>query len=120
MKLSLVIALTVSAAALFLFLAAPGMTQGQRIGGSYQVTGTNPDGGTYQGTVTISKSGHMYKFSWTVGNSYEGLGVLVGDVLTVQWGDQYPVIYRVMEGGRVLEGTWSNGKATETLTRMGE
>lgn len=106
--------------AVIFFAAAPGKSQAGTIGGLYQVTGTNPNGSSYQGTVFIEKKGSTYAFTWNVGNSYTGVGVLAGNVMTVQWGDDYPVIYQVLDGGRVLEGTWANGQATETLTKSGD
>jgi hypothetical protein len=43
------------------------------------------------------------------------MGRLQGRTLSVDWGDKYPVIYRLEDDGR-LAGTWSNGAAEETLT----
>ena len=60
--------------------------------GNYNCTGTNPDG-----TQTLT-----------------GTGALSGNTLTADWGDKWPVIYKVNVDG-TLEGTWSNGRATETL-----
>jgi hypothetical protein len=94
-------------------------SQSYVIEGEYDVYGTNPGGTLYGGTVTIEKSGNAYNFNWSVGESYSGTGSLQGNTLTVEWGDDYPVIYTVKEGGRLLIGTWSNGQATETLCRQG-
>jgi len=52
-----------------------------------------------------------------VEESYSGTGTLSGETLTVDWGDDYPVIYEVREGGNVLIGIWANGKATEVLCK---
>lgn len=89
------------------------------IGGVYRAQGTNPDGSAYRGTCEISlgEDGE-YQFEWTIGSSnYTGTGRLNGNTLTVDWGDTYPVVYQVLQGGKVLQGTWSGGKAKETLTR---
>ncbi|PJZ69051.1 fibronectin-binding protein [Leptospira perolatii] len=92
--------------------------QGLDIGGTYKVSGTNPNGSKYRGTVTISENPDgSYSFDWSVGSTFSGTGNLEGNVLTVEWGDTYPVIYIVKNGGKLLEGTWANGAATETLTR---
>lgn len=89
------------------------------IGGKYRVTGTNPDGSTYGGSVTITPSSNgEYLFTWTVaGQRFQGTGTLDGYTLTVDWGQVDPVIYEVRNGGRLLEGTWAGGNATETLRK---
>jgi len=89
------------------------------IGGSYRATGTNPDGTAYSGSCVIAaRTDGTYGFDWKVGGSaYVGIGRLENGVLTVDWGDSYPVIYQVQEGGKVLVGTWSDGKATENLVK---
>ena len=45
--------------------------------GSFRVVGTNPDsGGTYQGTVTVSRNGETYRVVWDVaGTRYVGTGL---------------------------------------------
>jgi TolB-like protein len=88
----------------------------RRIEGQYSAIGQNPNGTTYSGIVTITKKNEAYMFMWKISNStYSGSGYLEGDILTVQWGAPYPVIYRVQADGRLV-GTWNNGNATETLT----
>lgn len=86
------------------------------LAGVYDVNGTNSDGKTYRGTVSISVEGERVKMSWhlTTGETYEGTGKLVGDTLTVHWGAPYPVIYKVT--ATKLIGTWDDGRATEDLT----
>ncbi|MEN6330809.1 MAG: hypothetical protein ABFD57_02350 [Smithella sp.] len=57
-------------------------------------------------------------FVWKIGNStYRRSGYLEGNILTVQWGAPYPVIYRVQADG-ALSATWNNGNATENLTPL--
>ncbi|PJZ24602.1 fibronectin-binding protein [Leptospira hartskeerlii] len=105
-----VIALTVS----FSYLSA----QTLNVYGTYKVTGTNPNGSKYKGSVTITlNEDGSYNFEWSVGNSFSGTGTLSGSTLTVDWGDTYPVIYTVKNGGNRLEGTWGNGTGTEILTK---
>ena len=87
-----------------------------RIEGQYSAMGQNPNGTTYSGIVNISKKNETYMFIWKIGKStFSGSGYLEGDLLTVQWGAPYPVIYTVQTDGRLV-GTWNNGNATETLT----
>lgn len=57
-------------------------------------------------------------FTWTVaGQTFTGTGTLEGTTLTVDWGETEPVIYEVKNGGKLLEGTWAGGNATETLRK---
>ena len=84
--------------------------------GLYDVRGTNPNGSKYTGEVSIKFEGRSYNFHWRIANGqvFEGKGNLQGNSLTVNWGQQYPVIYSVGSDG-VLRGTWSNGRGTEDL-----
>jgi len=97
--------------------AVPAFAQSHVIEGEYMAVGTNPDGSSYTGVVTINRDGDMYRFHWRVGTEYHGHGTLKGDILTVYWGAPDPVIYTVKDGGRTLEGVWAGGRATETLRR---
>jgi Caspase domain len=84
--------------------------------GSYRVTGTNPNGSAYNGTLTIERSGSLYLFRWNIGrDTYQGQGTLNGTTLTIDWGQPDPVIYQVRNDG-TLEGTWARGKGKESLT----
>ncbi len=88
------------------------------VSGTYKVTGTNPGGSKYRGSVDITLNDDgSYAFEWSVGNTFSGTGTLSGNTLTVDWGDTYPVIYTVKNGGARLEGTWGNGTGTEILTK---
>jgi len=84
--------------------------------GSYKVEGKNADGSAYEGTVEIERQGKGYHMSWEVGSSsYEGNGVLAGNLLTVEWGSPTPVVYALGTDGS-LTGLWDAGKGEETLT----
>jgi len=89
------------------------------IGGTYSASGTNPDGSSYRGSCVVAlQSDGSYSFDWEIGGSTTtGIGILKNGIMTVDWGDSSPVIYQVRQNGRVLVGTWSNGKASETITR---
>jgi hypothetical protein len=103
---------------LFASALSPVAAQAQDIGGNYSVDGTNPNGTTYTGTVTITRQGsNRYRFEWVIANGdrYSGAGTLRDKTISVNWGQRYPVIYQVGDDG-ILEGTWANGTATETLT----
>jgi hypothetical protein len=86
------------------------------ISGKYSVRGTNTNGTTYHGTVTIQREGNRYRFDWLISNAaaYSGIGMRNGGSIVVDWGQKYPVIYQLGPDG-VLTGTWNNGTATETL-----
>ncbi len=94
------------------------------IGGGYLVTGTNPGNtGRYRGIATIVKEGDKYRVHWQVGTSYDGIGSLNGNTLTVEWGTATQhvgtVTYTVQADG-TLKGTWFVAKdpknlGTETL-----
>jgi hypothetical protein len=84
--------------------------------GSYSVNGTNPNGTSYRGSVSIARQGNRYALEWQVGQStYRGAGVLDGNVLVVNWGSATPVIYALAADG-TLKGLWSAGRGSETLT----
>jgi hypothetical protein len=91
--------------------------QAARIAGNYLAAGTNANGTTYRGTVVItSQGGVRYGFHWQIGNStYDGIGVVNGNTITVDWSQSSPVVYQVGADG-VLRGTWDSGRATEILT----
>ena len=89
----------------------------QRLPGKYTIDGRNPNGSRYGGKVIITVEGATYKFLWRIsnGDTYHGKGRLHGDTLTVDWGQKYPVIYRVNDDG-TLRGRWANGRGIEYLT----
>ncbi len=86
------------------------------IAGSYAVSGRNPDGSAYAGSVVLSQQGADYSIAWTIeGQGFQGTGKLDGRVLTVTWqGDPDPVVYVLMPDGE-LHGTWADGHALDRL-----
>ncbi|MGC1496845.1 MAG: hypothetical protein WA790_13625 [Sulfitobacter sp.] len=87
------------------------------INGLYTAEGRNPDGSAYSGSVVMAEVNGAVQINWTVGNQhYAGTGVRDGQIVVVNWGAAYPVIYVVMADGN-LHGTWDNGKALERLIR---
>lgn len=94
-------------------IAGPGAAQS--VSGTYRAEGRNPDGSAYHGSVSIQESGGKVYMNWSVGGrSYQGTGSRNGDVVWVDWGDRYPVVYVRMPSGE-LHGTWANGTALERL-----
>ncbi len=91
------------------------------LGGTYAVQGTSPEGGTYEGNVTISgDAASGFHVVWTIGSdTYEGTGKLSGNILTVDWGQVEPVVYKVSRDGATLSGKWGKrGRGREKLSRQ--
>jgi hypothetical protein len=83
--------------------------------GRYRVSGRNPNGESYSGTVSIVGRSGQYVLDWKVGsNNYRGSGTLASNILTVDWGGSTPVIYALNADG-TLSGLWSAGEGEETL-----
>ena len=96
-------------------LSSPKQNIHMDISGEYRVEETNPSGSPYKGNCTVAAMGNdTYRFTWHVGGVYQGQGTLEGDTISVDWGDTFPVVYKVQEDG-VLRGYWANHKATEIL-----
>lgn len=86
------------------------------LSGSYRIQGVNPNGSRYTGQVTVTANGDVYNFRWRIsnGDTFVGSGRLQGRIISVDWGQQYPVVYRIDDDG-TLRGTWANGTASEDL-----
>src|SRR5260370_20121260 len=48
------------------------------IAGKYNITGTNPDGGGYKGSLEVIPHGDVYQFRWSAGNQSDGGGIING------------------------------------------
>ena len=91
------------------------------ISGVYSVNGTNHDGSTYTDTVTITKSGDSYNF--TYGQSEQTVtGTFDGTDFTGRWegqGQTGNITYH-LQSDRSLSGAWTtdgqDGQGTEMLT----
>jgi uncharacterized caspase-like protein len=85
-------------------------------GGRYSVSGRNPNGSRYSGTVSIARRAGRYEMEWRVGsNSFSGTGTLEGNLLTVDWGSAQPIVYALSDDG-TLRGMWSGGQGEDVLT----
>src|SRR2546423_1314093 len=83
--------------------AAPADEKQLAVAGTYGCEGVNPDGKAYKGTVEIKKNGATYNLAWSLdsGESYEGVGVLNGNILSVSWkagNSAGLVVYKVEKG----------------------
>lgn len=91
--------------------SAPATTA--NIAGKYNVTGSNPNGSAYRGTVEVIPHGDVYQFRWNAGNQYDGVGVVNGEVVAVAFangpnGKGCGVINYVIRGDGSLLGRWGN------------
>lgn len=82
-------------------------TKGTDLDGQYDVSGTNPDGKNYTGTLTVTKSGAGYEFDWNTGSFIAGFGIRQGDTVAVGLGGTKCgfVSYEVRSDG-TLDGKW--------------
>jgi Caspase domain len=97
--------------------AAPSSATATLKEGRYAVTGRNPAGNSYRGTVSIARQASGgYSFDWKVGSSaYHGNGKLEDGIVTVDWGSNTPVVYALVGDGE-LRGLWSGGAGEETAS----
>lgn len=82
-------------------------TSGTDLDGNYSVTGQNPDGKEYKGTLDVKKDGEGYTFAWNAGGTFEGFGVKTGDKVAVGFGGKQCafVSYEVGSEG-TMTGKW--------------
>ena len=85
--------------------------------GTYSVHGRNPNGSTYFGEASIIKNKTGYQITWDIAGSqtFYGTGVLDDQLLKFKW-ENGLVTYLIRDNGRILDGTWANGRGTEVLT----
>ena len=86
--------------------AASAHAEGEAWVGDYTVDGTNPDGSTYDGTVSIWQTGSTYQVEWIIGDQvFNGTAIEIGDVLSVGY-DGGIAVYGAADKGTLL-GQWS-------------
>lgn len=108
--------LAIVMAALTFTLALPAFAESS-LSGTYRAEGMNPDGSTYSGAVQLIDNDGEIDMAWQIGeDSFVGSGEREGRVITVDWGDDAPVIYVIMPNGN-LHGTWADGRALERLSK---
>lgn len=96
------------------------------ISGKYNITGTNPNGAVYKGTLDVIAHGDVYQFRWNAGSQYDGVGIVNGDVTAVSFtsgenGEGCGVVDYVIQSDGTLDGKWGywgvNEGGTERATR---
>ena len=97
------------------------------IAGKYSVTGTNPNGASYRGTLEIIAHGDVYQFRWNAGTQYDGVGVVNGDVVAVSFaaganGKGCGVVDYLIRNDGSLVGRWgywgTDEAGNENATRI--
>jgi hypothetical protein len=105
-----------------LALGATGPAAAQRAG-NYDVTGANPDGTQYTGTLVLEQIGLLsFRLTWTIGSeSIEGVGMVSGLVFATAFslgGQPSMGVYEIKPDGEMV-GQWTImgafGSGTETL-----
>jgi hypothetical protein len=89
--------------------------------GNYTVQGRNPNGSSYSGEAAISFDGSKYEIGWNLagGQRFYGSGILDDKLLKINW-EGGMVTYIIRDNGKILDGTWANGKGSEILTLVSE
>jgi hypothetical protein len=85
--------------------------------GTYNVAGTNPGGGgEYKGTVTVAKTGEVFKVTWKIGDdTFVGTGIGDDQFLSVGYksNGNFGVALYVLDGA-TWRGVWAYAGAKET------
>ncbi len=89
---------------------------GTDLEGEYEITGKNPEGKEYKGTLKVTKEGLGYVFEWNAGAEFEGFGIRADDLIAVGFGGKQCAFvgYDVKADG-TLDGKWGS----QTSTKLG-
>jgi hypothetical protein len=95
------------------------------ISGKYNVSGSNPTGTVYKGTLEVIKRGDVYQFRWNAGEQYDGVGVANSNIVAVAFasanGKGCGVIDYAIQSDGTLDGKWGywgvNESGSERATR---
>jgi len=94
-----------------------------KLEGFHTVKGLNPDGTSYQGTLTISKTGQTYQLQWEIlGRLIKGVAIKVDDVLFAAsaYEGSFGVVSYTFEGSQA-KGVWTTAgeskMGTESLAK---
>lgn len=88
-------------------------TSGTGLEGSYDIKGTNTDGGNYTGKLTVKREGAGYRFQWTAPSALTGFGIQGADMVAVGIGGNQCgfVGYDIRPDGS-LDGKWGSPGST--------
>ena len=92
-------------------------TSGSDVVGEYNVTGKNPNGSSYHGTLSVASKAGGYSFAWS--NSSSGFGIKRGNTLSVGIGGGRCafVAYEIKPDG-TLDGVWGGNGSEQTGTEV--
>jgi hypothetical protein len=88
--------------------------------GTYNVEGKNPSGSTYEGTVTVTKTGDTYQVVWEIGStSYKGTAIGNKDFIAISYqsGDNTGLALYGEDGGN-WQGVWTYAGGTSMGTEV--
>ena len=88
----------------------------KNLDGVYTVSGQNPDGNYYTGSITIRPSGQVYTCTWNIGEiTYNGIGILKDGIFAVGYGtsnDYGLAQYQLNANKNAATGTWTQAGAS--------
>jgi len=94
-----------------------------KLEGLHTIKGLNADGTSYQGSLTITKTGQTYQLQWEIlGRTIKGVGIKVDDALFAvsAYDGSFGVVGYTFEAARA-KGVWTTGGesklGTETLAK---
>ena len=101
------------------------LTSSTNYAGTYNIAGTNPNGSTYLGTMTIAAYGDGYRATTTIGSStFRGIGSTLGKYVAMAFnngGAPLIALYENTDTG-ALRGVWQGyndtKEGTENLTKQ--
>jgi len=90
-------------------------TSGTGLEGKYKVSGTNPGGQEYTGSLDVSRNGAGYAFKWNAGETFTGFGIRTGDDIAVGFGgDKCAFVSYDINPDGTLDGKWG-GPGSNTV-----
>lgn len=91
-----------------------------QLGGEYVVSGTNPNGTPYGGTLTVTPRGSINLLAWDTGSNATGSTLQDGDVVAAVFGDDGcgVALYRI--DGNGLDGIWANKGSDQMGTEQAQ
>ena len=97
-------------------LFAPTFAHAQSLAGMYDDWGRKLDGAAYEGSAEVRDDGETINIFWnTTAGVYSGTGARDGNIILIDWGSDYLIVYTIMEDGE-LHGTWADGYALDRLS----
>lgn len=97
--------------------AIPQQADGTTLEGMYAVTGKNPDGSKYEGTLEVIVNGDVYDWRWDVGGEFQGTGIRRENTVSVAYGGAgCSVMSYLVHEDKTLDSLWAYVGATDLGT----